>query len=464
MILKTAVQLSGTGAQRYREVGFELEPGVYALECRLRLEPAPPRARVDFILQDPLTFRAAGMTQDGQAQVRVATDGASPGAHPGLLPAGLWKLTLEPINCAPETQLHIEVAVSRQPRTILAPRALNGSERVIRPEAGWYRGELHAHSNHSSGRDRVGELVAAAFQNRLDFLSLTDHNTDSGWEELEQAQTQHSAIALIRGCELTTALGHANLHGLSRWIDPTVANHPALERVFGEVRKQDALLCINHPFSNNAGWQFHFTDWAKVDLLEVYHRLEYAHNTLQLAFWDGLLNQGYWVVGVGATDTKNASQGTHRLGQVLTYVYADELSPQGILRGLKRGQVYVSLGPRLEFSAESQGQVVPMFGLVATEVPTQFRVSLHDLDGPAVVYLLKNGLFFDAEVFKQPTQSVVFTDTPEAPCQYRLEVHRLLPTAPNGYDRRQRSWETFLACSNPIFAGATWGDGRWKPV
>ena len=73
---------------------------------------------------------------------------------------------------------------------------------------GWYRGDLHSHSNHSdAGQRTVAELVEAARGAGLDFVFLTDHNTISGLPEMDASTTPELLAA--GGIELTTFWGHA---------------------------------------------------------------------------------------------------------------------------------------------------------------------------------------------------------------------------------------------------------------
>jgi hypothetical protein len=436
---------------------FEVRAGTHSLYLWVHLESTERRARIDALLSDPQQFRGFTMTQAGQARLEIHSDQASPGAVGGPLPAGRWQLDLELLNALPHDQITVEVRTDSawRPTQIFQ---LHHPQPVIRPQAGWYSGELHAHSNHSTGRYPVARVVQAAAEQGLDFLSLTDHNTCTGWYELDQAQPDWP-VALIRGCEWTTGLGHANLHGLRR-LD--LAYPTSLEQVIEDTHQQGGLFCVNHAFSNNAGWQHPYTDWTQVDLLEIYHHLEYTHNPLQWGLWDRLLDQGYAVVGVAGTDSKNPLEGHQQLGRVRTWVYAPELSAQGILQGLKAGRVYASLGPRLEFWASSGGKRIEMHESAPLHQTVDFHISLTGAEPPVVVYLLRNGLFWQAQVLHSSAGELTFTDLPQNPGFYRLEVHRLPQQAHNGYDRRQRSWDTFLAASNPIFVGGCKSAGRWK--
>lgn len=391
--------------------------------------------------------------------VWVASDGANPGSLAGPLEAGAWTLVLDPMGLSTPTALEVRVEASFEPR-VAPPLPPYPEGVVVKPTAGWYRGELHAHTLHSDGQDTTAELVAAAQQYGLDFLAPTDHFTTSGWPEL--AGEVGGSVALIRGLELTSHKGHANLLGIDRWVDVLV-DDPArsVNDAVRDVHASGGLLSVNHAYSNTLGWQRHDLDWAGVDLLEIYHHLENQHNTLQLALWDSLLNQGYAVIGVGATDTRSASGGRHRLGQAFTCVYCDELSERGVVEGLRRGRVYTTLGPELDFYAEQGGRRYEMWETVALAQTVTLHAEVGNLDRPATLFVLKNGLYCGHVEVKPGGGAYTFSDTPETASYYRLELHAL-PHPATLIPHRYRAWDTFLTASNPVFAGASFLYGRWK--
>lgn len=59
--------------------------------------------------------------------------------------------------------------------------------------------ELHCHSVHSDGDYTVCELQKKAIDDHLAIIALTDHNTFSGWDEIDD-----NIIPVIRGIELQT--------------------------------------------------------------------------------------------------------------------------------------------------------------------------------------------------------------------------------------------------------------------
>ncbi len=471
---------------------FDLAPGSTELTVTLRYHKRQ-LCQLFLALFDPQEYRGTRMNPGGHGDIvlelRLGAQEAGPGAVVGPLRAGRWRAMID-IERTTETadyELEIIAAAAGAP----AEADVDGAQTMTPDEghapppstvgtatavaaapastsgAGWYRGELHAHSWHSDGKVPVAQVVEAARAYGLDFLALTDHFTNAGWREA--VALGDADLAILRGLELTGHAGHANLHGLGRWVNvypdgPALdaAGHalpvqPGAERwdinaVARAAREQGGLFCINHAFAGDLGWRYHDFDWGLADLMEIYHHLEGPHNALQLGLWDEQLRQGRRIVGVAGTDSHHPRDARHRLGQCFTYVHAPALSEAGIIAGLRSGGAYASLGPRLDFwAAATTGERAVMGGTVSPGAPLRLEIELRDLRFPAQIFLLKNG-YFQESVAVEPTgpgesRVVAFTDTPVAPGYYRVEIYAANPQEPRVY----RQPAALLALTNPIF-------------
>lgn len=63
--------------------------------------------------------------------------------------------------------------------------------------------DLHAHTNHSDGKDSPTELVANAAKAGLSVVGITDHDSVAGWTEAIRAAQSHR-IGLVPGIEVST--------------------------------------------------------------------------------------------------------------------------------------------------------------------------------------------------------------------------------------------------------------------
>lgn len=374
---------------------------------------------------------------------------ASLGGIAGAIPAGEWRAQLDLERTAFTVDYRLTIELSNLEPVSLEPVESAVPLEPVAEVAGWYRGELHSHSTHSDGREDVAAVVASALHHRLDFISLTDHFTTAGWTELEKLAPPQ--LCAIRGLEITGHRGHANLHGLASWVNPFV-DEPQSWTINDAARAahaQGGLFCVNHPFALDLGWRYHEFDWGLCDLIEVYHHQEGEGNTRQLALWDELLRAGQRITGVAGIDSHDPFRGRHRLGQVVTVVHADALEPQAIIKGLKRGTAYVSLGAELRFTAKSGSSQAGMGETLHAENTVQLEIELARLEHPARLVVLKNGWYhkhFDLPA--SAVQTVTLEDAEPMSGYYRLEVYA---RAVQGQIGSGREWAQTLCLSNPIF-------------
>lgn len=418
-------------------------------------------AQLFISLHDPRGFRGnrmkPGARGDVVLELWVAPDDASEGGVVGALPGGWWNAQLDIEALGEETDYRLEVYAEFGPVAEPLPLAYP-ADHVVKPEAGWYKGELHAHSTESDGELKLEEVVQVAVDKGLDFLAMSEHFTVSQWRKM--AALVDKPIALLRSCEITSHHGHVNMHGLQEWVDVYV-DRPGwdMNQAADAVHAQGGLFCINHAFSGYLGWRAYDFDWSKADLMEIYHNLEGPNNHFQPPLWDHHLRLGGRIVGVGGIDSHHPLDGIHALGQLVTWVYAPELSEQGILQGLRRGRVYISRGPELRFSAvNAAGQRAEMWeSLPLGGGPITFSVQVRS-ELPLRVFVLRDGYFFDMATTGAGIgdwQELTFTDDPEQPAYYRLEAHTIHRSKVYRFVQ-WRDFATTQALTNPIWVG--WGE------
>jgi hypothetical protein len=415
-------------------------------------------AQLFISLHDPAGFRGNRMQPAGKGDISlelwVTPDDSSEGGLPGALPPGRWRAQLDIEALGEETDARLQVYAEFGP--VSAPLDLHYPEHhVVRAAEGWYKGELHAHSTESDGDYPVADVVQASVDSGLEFLSLSDHFTTSQWRKL--APLVDGKLALLRSCEITSHHGHANLHGIHEWVDVYVDRRGwDMNQAADAVHAQGGLFCVNHAFSGFLGWRAYDFDWCKADLMEIYHNLEGPNNSLHPLLWDRHLSEGRRVVGVAGVDTHHLYKGTHKLGELVTWVYAPELSERGIIQGLRRGRVYMSRGPELRWSAtNAAGARAEMWeSLPLGTGPITFEVRAMN-NCPLWLFALKNGYIFDVRRIEDSHgdwQAFTFADEPLQPSYYRVELHSIHEN--EAYPFIQwRDFETTQALTNPIWVG-----------
>lgn len=399
----------------YRLVPFDVPAGVKALEVRFDYTGREARTTIDVGLLGPgekfdASFR--GWSGGNKRAFILSSDDATPSYLSRPVTAGRWQLLLgvPNIRAGQISQFTAEVYFLRDDA-----KALPGQTTALRSEAGWYRGDLHMHSSHSdgncaskSGAQRVPcplflTLNAAAEQG-LDFVVVTEHNTNSHVRELTALQPYFDRTLLIAGMEMTTFQGHANAFNLREPVDFRVgsAQVPDWNALLAQVAKQGALVSINHPrvptgeACMGCGWSPKpAANMALVQAVEVVNGYEVESPVAGLPFWQEQLQLGHRLTAIGGSDThdatsKNSVPPSARIGVPTTVVYAREMSVNAIMEGIRSGNVFVdTAGTRdrmLEFTATRGVDTVPMGGqlsLAANQSAT-FRLRVARVPGGSI--------------------------------------------------------------------------------
>jgi hypothetical protein len=365
-----------TAAMKY--LPFDVPAGVTRITIHKQFDHGPdPNATntVDFGLFDPRGTGPGGPGfrgwQGGAKEDFVLTgDPTTSSAHavPGPLPAGRWHIAQYFLKSSP-AGLGYTYTITfafdgpKPPRSAApVPRYAPG---VRNPAAGWYAGNLHAHSVHSDGGRSLAEMVARCKANGFDFVASTEHNSFSAHYRFPEAAAANPGVLLLYGDELTTPGGHANIVGQApgAWFDFRVdPGDGRLPGVIEAAHRQGALFTVNHPFATctSCTWKYPAGEWAKADAIEVWNGKWTPEDRQAVDLWDGLLKQGRRVWAFGGTDY-------HRGEDALVpaaLVRAQNLSTGAVLDALRRGRVVLSEsargnGPRVWVTPAGEPDALP---------------------------------------------------------------------------------------------------------
>ncbi len=328
-----------------------------------------------------------------------------------------------------------------------------------------YGGDFHTHTHHSDGALTPPELAALARREGMDFLTITDHNTLTAYPHFGA----DADLCIIPGLEVTYSAGHYNVFGLTQpapWQaavtqGPTSINHVEADLDPDELLKQSAaaglLNSINHPLLPPWAWLMAETDLRDIHCLEICNDPSWPDNRvgnpLAVEMWTRWLNAGHRITAIGGSDYHRPvnKPGTikppDRLGSPRTYVYTESLSGAAILNGLRRRQTYVSMGARVEFSAQHNGITYPIGADLGVQRGVVELTGQVAPTGRGVAQLLRNGQVIVEELLYgdgvTPLHATTLRATleldPTTPTWFRLDV-----LDGNGL---------MLAITNPIFAG-----------
>lgn len=464
--------------QSYREIPFTVPAGASRITIDFAYTGKDARTVIDIGVRDPQGQR--GWSGGNKSHIVIGETSATPSYIPGPIQPGEWKLVLGIPNIREgQTATYTATIALDTARDMAKPAIATAWDAadVLSPEAGWYRGDFHAHTAHSDGSCDVGgqrapcpthETSDAARESGLDFVAITDHNTMSQLADIAHLQSLNPDLLLIPGTEITTFNGHANVVGNSAFLDFQLGSPrlPSLNKLFDQVDAMGGFISVNHPslpsgeVCMGCGWTVKDTDWSRVTAIEVINgstlRATGAEGPLAgIVFWDKLLKQGHRITAIGGSDNHDATDRTGEkqspIGRPATVVYARELSGNGVIAGVRSGRVYVDAAglpdTTLEMSAVGNGQVAEMGGEIR-HLPGQYATLTVTLTGApqgAKVGFAAGDVVIEKPVSGRPTNRPDLLNL--------TATAQLLPGAAHGYIRPEvRSADgKLLLLGNPIY-------------
>lgn len=347
--------MSGADHQTYREVPFKVPAGTTSVTVEFAYTGKDQKSVIDLGIRDPQRFR--GWSGGNKAKFTLTETWATPSYLPGPLPAGAWKLILG----VPNLRKDARAAYTAKITLDRSPVFHGFAEAPLKTGPGWYRGDLHMHTEHSDGAcaSHTGKRVPcplfktleAANARGLDFVAVTDHNTSAHFQDLAELQGYYDDLLLIPGREITTFHGHANVFGATAPLDFQLGGPraPELNRILDQVEAAHGLIAINHPGQPSGevcmgcGWTAK-TDFARIPAIEAINGVNAEGPLSGIPFWEARLNAGLHVTAIGGSDNHDATLiGLRGVGTPTTVVWAENLSQDAILDGIRKGRVFVDV-------------------------------------------------------------------------------------------------------------------------
>ena len=307
---------------------------------------------------DPQGERGTGHRGQPTQNVTISAADATPGYLPGPIPSGEWRVMVNTNLILPEAivQYDLKINIDFEPVEGSAPVWKPGSTHPRGP--GWYRGDLHGHTVHSDGSWGTDGLVEFARASKLDFITLTDHNTISALAEMDS----HSAddLLVMGGFEFTTYYGHSLALGVRHLIDWRVRpGERSMTDMLRETEAAGGLFIIAHPacpgdpVCTGCMWEYEDVMPGPARVVEVWneHWDSGSNNAGSVALWYEWLNQGHKLAATVGTDIHGAPPADREYA--FDVVYAEALAEKAILKAVQQGHNYMSSGPVLAFTGTS---------------------------------------------------------------------------------------------------------------
>jgi hypothetical protein len=321
--------------------------------------------QISLSLFDPERSRGARHCNADQS-IRLTHTTSTPGYIPGKLTPGVWTVWIDVHRLLPGNLVHftLEIDINDAPMDETAIIYRPGTTAPRGP--GWYRGDLHGHTYHSDASWDVPDFVQNARDLKLDFVTLTDHNTASALAQLDSCRADD--LLTMGGVELTTYYGHALALGVREWQEWRAGlNGITMAELKRRAESAGALYIIAHPMSigdpwcTGCNWQYEEMMPGSARWVEIWNGSwdGDSGNEEALALWHRWLNEGYRMVATCGTDIhRPLSKPNHGF----SVVYAEALSEAAILAAIRQGHLFVTSGPRLELTAAGTNGSNAMMG------------------------------------------------------------------------------------------------------
>jgi hypothetical protein len=399
------------GAQNktYFDVPFMVPAGVHRISVDFQYTARDQRATLDLGIADPQRFR--GESGGNKSHFTISETDATPSYLPGAIPAGEWRLIIGVPNMRPQVVSHYRAEIrfnSRAEDEAFTAQPLATGTR-------WYRGDLHMHTAHSDGscRSQSGRkvpcplflTVQAAAARSLDFIAITDHNTDSHYDDLRELQPFFDHLLLIPGREMTTFHGHFNVFGVTQFMDWRISEGDLdLNAILRDARAKGGIASVNHAEAPEGeecmGCRWMPAAGTDMSLFSAVEVINYGEVMFSSAkYWDSQLRAGHRLTAVGGSDNHNATISPGDVGAIgwpTTAIEADELSVPAILNGIRSGRTFIDLtasrDKMLDFEADAGGSSAKMGGALHTTAGTVISLRIHAVAAEgSLIHLLVDG-------------------------------------------------------------------------
>jgi hypothetical protein len=374
---KPDLVLDGTveGKQNHThfEIPFTVPANVHRVSVDLSYTGKEQKTALNLGVADPVRFR--GTSGGNKSHFTISETDSTPSYLPGAILPGTWNLLISVpnIRATEISKYHVEIRFNNPAEEYgftLHPLA-EGKR--------WYHGDLHMHTAHSDGSclSQAGKsvpcplffTVQTAASRGLDFIAITEHNTDSHYDDERELQPYFDKLLLIPGREMTTFWGHFNIYGVTQFVDYRAVNPEDkssspetkldgkldakldINAILRDVRAKGGIASINHADSPGGeicmgcAWEPPANlDMSLFTAVEVINGGRVFLSSADV--WDNAIGKGATLTAIGGSDNHNApSEAGHpgAIGWPTTVVEADNLSVPAILDGIRHGRVFIDL-------------------------------------------------------------------------------------------------------------------------
>jgi uncharacterized protein (TIGR03437 family) len=298
----------------------------------------------------------------------------------------------------------------------------------------WYRGNTHTHTNNSFDGESSPAAVSAAYKALgYNFLFITDHNKLTDVEGVNAQLAVPGQFLVIKGEEVTDAVGAAPAHLIALNNDSQVpAQHGfnilnTLQNDINAITQAGGLAIVAHPNFRFGLSDNDLRDFTGTMLFEVYNAHPIVNNygdathTSVETKWDEALTSGKVLYGLAADDEHTLVNPDGPMpGQAWVMVRAASLDPDSIMQAMMNGDFYASTGITLQdYQVSTSGITITVANYASDSTTIDFigrngQVLQHSTTNPAVYAFTGHEQYVRAKVVDEYGQAAwtqpVFTE------------------------------------------------------
>ena len=216
---------------------------------------------------------------------------------------------------------------------------------------------LHVHTTRSDGLWSP-EQAATVYKNAgFDAIALTDHWVVGKEEEI-------SELRILAGCEYNigggdTAKGVYHIVGIGMNDDPKFSKTACAQEIIDSIHKAGGLAVLAHP-----AWSLNSVEQMKqlrgVDATEIYNTVSGVHasNRPYSGEFVDLAANADIVFPLLATDDTHYYDGEEAVAYIMLDISDGDTSTPSILRKIKAGEFYATMGPEVHLSFNGTRAIV----------------------------------------------------------------------------------------------------------
>lgn len=257
----------------------------------------------------------------------------------------------------------------------------------------YYKGDFHAHSTYSDGRNTYVEIKSDLLEYGLDFIAMTEHNViPYGKMDI--------GVLNVPSFEWTFPSGHINIHGAKKLYNYDINDMPNyLDPKEILEYYSDCNRCICHPFLDEWSFNLYDTCMADIDTIELITDPSYPTSSVAtgvtLKFFDYIWRKGYKIFAIGGSDCHLKKSEKYEgaisnsvFGTPSTYAYCKGLSSTNIVDASRNGHSYITMSPVLDIDINNN-TIIPGGEISPTYV--EYKVTTTPSYGRYTARFIKNG-------------------------------------------------------------------------